>query len=85
MAMRRGDLLLTPSWAFHEHQNTSDQPMAWIDGLDIPLVQQLDAGFFEFGPDKPGTTETPDRSRNERLWGHPGLRPIGVADQPSSP
>jgi gentisate 1,2-dioxygenase len=85
VAMRRGDLLLTPSWAFHEHQNTSDQPMAWIDGLDIPLVQQLDAGFFEFGPDKPGTTATPDRSRNERLWGHPGLRPIGAADQPSSP
>jgi gentisate 1,2-dioxygenase len=85
VAMRRGDLLLTPSWAFHEHQNTADAPMAWLDGLDIPLVHQLDAGFFEFGPDSLGTKETPDRSRGERLWAHPGLRPLGQPDQPSSP
>lgn len=85
VAMRRGDLLLTPSWAFHEHHNTTDHPMAWIDGLDIPLVHQLDAGFFEFGPDRLGTTATPTHSRGERMWGHPGLRPLGVPDQPSSP
>ena len=78
VAMRRGDLLLTPGWHFHEHHNTTDHPMAWIDGLDIPLVSQLDAGFFEFGPDELATTATPDRSRGERLWGHPGLRPIGA-------
>ena len=29
--------------------------------------------------------ETPERSRGERLWGHPGLRPIGRPDQPNSP
>jgi gentisate 1,2-dioxygenase len=59
--------------------------MAWIDGLDIPLVSQLDAGFFEFGPDQLATTETPEKSRGERLWGHPGLRPIGAADRRNSP
>ncbi len=85
VAMRRGDLLLTPSWHFHEHHNTTDKPMAWIDGLDIPLVSQLDAGFFEFGPDQLGSTATPERSRNERLWGHPGLRPVAAGDQPNSP
>ena len=37
-AMRRGDLLLTPGWNFHGHHNDTDQPMAWIDGLDIPFV-----------------------------------------------
>ncbi len=77
VAMRRGDLLLTPGMYFHEHHNTTDHPMAWIDGLDIPLVRQLDAGFFEFGPEVLATTETPSTSRNERLWGHPGLRPVG--------
>ncbi|MFG1687843.1 cupin domain-containing protein [Nonomuraea sp. NPDC049269] len=85
VAMRRGDLLLTPSWAFHEHQNVTDRPMTWIDGLDIPLVSGLDAGFFEFGPDELSTRETPGRSRGERLWGHPGLRPISRPDQPNSP
>jgi len=80
VAMRRGDLLLTPGWHFHEHHNTTHLPMAWIDGLDIPLVRQLDAGFFEFGPDQLSTTATPDRSRNERLWAHPGLRPVVAPD-----
>lgn len=85
VAMRRGDLLMTPSWHFHEHHNPSDHPMAWVDGLDIPLVSQLDAGFFEFGPDTLATTATPKVSNSERLWGHPGLRPLGVPIRPSSP
>lgn len=76
VAMRRGDLLLTPGWAFHEHHNPTDRPMAWLDGLDIPLVSGLDAGFFEFGPDKLADSSTPERSRAERLWAHPGLRPL---------
>ena len=46
VAMRRGDLLLTPGWAFHGHQNVSDTPMAWLDGLDIPLVAETDQGFL---------------------------------------
>jgi gentisate 1,2-dioxygenase len=85
VAMRRGDLLLTPGMHFHEHHNTTDHPMAWVDGLDIPLVRQIDAGFFEFGPDRLATRETPAASRNERLWGHPGLRPIGAPPAPASP
>lgn len=85
VAMCRGDLLLTPGMHWHEHHNTTDHPMAWIDGLDIPLVRQLDAGFFEFGPEVLATTETPASSRNERLWGHPGLRPVGAPAAASSP
>lgn len=87
VAMCRGDLLLTPSWHFHEHHNTTDRAMAWIDGLDIPLIDQLEAGFFEFGPDRLGTTATPQRSMSERIWGHPGLRPVSTSAQqtPNSP
>ena len=82
VAMRRGDLLLTPGWHFHGHQNVSDQPMAWLDGLDIPLVATTDQGFFEFGPEELADTSTPDRSRGERLWGGPGLIPVSAAGQP---
>lgn len=85
VAMRRGDLLLTPGMHFHEHHNTTDQPMAWLDGLDIPLVSQLDAGFFEEGPEELGTRSTPAASRNERLWAHPGLRPVGAPLSTTSP
>jgi gentisate 1,2-dioxygenase len=78
VSMRRGDLLLTPGWHFHGHQNVADSPMAWLDGLDIPFVQQTDSGFFAFGADSLPDTSTPDRSRAERLWAHPGLQPIAL-------
>jgi gentisate 1,2-dioxygenase len=86
VAMRRGDLLLTPGWAFHGHQNVSGTPMAWLDGLDIPLVAETDQGFFEFGPDQVRNRATPDRSASERLWGQPGLTPVALAGpRPASP
>ncbi len=36
---------ITTSWEWHDHGNTSDAPIFWLDGLDIPLVQFLDASF----------------------------------------
>jgi gentisate 1,2-dioxygenase len=85
VAMRRGDLLLTPAWAWHEHHNTAAVPMIWLDGLDMPLVANLDAGFFEFGADELTDRSAPSVSRSERLWGHAGLRPVSAPDQPTSP
>jgi len=86
VAMRRGDFLLTPGWKFHGHHNETDQPMAWIDGLDIPFVQYSDTAFFEFGSDRVTDEATPDISRSEQLWAHPGLRPLSqLQDTVSSP
>jgi gentisate 1,2-dioxygenase len=51
--MSPGDFIITPSWTWHDHGNDSDKPMVWLDGLDIPLVGMLDAGFME-----PGNAET---------------------------
>ncbi len=85
VAMRRGDLLLTAGWRWHEHHNTAAAAMVWLDGLDIPLVSALDAGFFEFGPDEITDRSTPPRSRGERLWGHPGLVPVGASPGRTSP
>jgi len=45
--MRRGDFIITPSWTWHDHGNEGNAPVVWLDGLDIPLVQMLDAGFAE--------------------------------------
>jgi len=74
--MSRGDFLLTPGWNFHGHHNETDQPMAWIDGLDVPFADFVDVGFFEFGTERVTDYSTPDLSRSERLWAHPGLRPL---------
>jgi gentisate 1,2-dioxygenase len=56
-----------------------------VDGLDIPLISQLDAGFFEYGSTTLATTATPAVSNSERLWGHAGLRPVSAPVRPNSP
>jgi gentisate 1,2-dioxygenase len=83
VAMRRGDLLLTAGWQFHGHHNPNSPPMAWLDGLDIPFSSHIDAGFFEFGNGDLDELGTPHISRSERLWGHPGLRPVSAVENSS--
>jgi gentisate 1,2-dioxygenase len=50
--MLPGDVLLTPNWCYHGHDNQCDQDAYWIDFLDAPLVQLLGPMFFEVHPDK---------------------------------
>ncbi|MFI2297170.1 cupin domain-containing protein [Isoptericola sp. NPDC019571] len=84
--MSRGDLLLTPGWNFHGHHNDTDQPMAWIDGLDVPFAHDMDLGFFEFGSERVTDEASPRVSRSERLWAHPGLTPLSSQEpQVSTP
>ena len=46
MVMQPGDLLIQPNWVWHDHVNTSDEPIIWIDALDAGLVNYLDAHIF---------------------------------------
>ena len=45
--MQPGDFIITPSWTFHDHGSGASGPVVWLDGLDIPMVRFLDAGFAE--------------------------------------
>ncbi len=45
--MLPGDFVTTPAKTWHDHGNPSDEPIFWLDGLDIPVVQFLDASFAE--------------------------------------
>jgi gentisate 1,2-dioxygenase len=76
--MRRGDFLPQAGMSWHAHHNAASRPMAWIDGLDIPFQYDIESQFFDFGRDaiSDGERATPDRSRAELLWGHPGLAPV---------
>ncbi len=49
--MQPGDVLLTPNWSYHGHDNRSATEAYWIDILDAPLVQLLGPMFFEHHPD----------------------------------
>ena len=50
--MEPGDFVITPSWTWHDHGNDSEEPMVWIDGLDIPIVAVFDAQFAEDDPQR---------------------------------
>lgn len=82
--MARGDFLPQGGWNWHAHHNAASEPMAWIDGLDIPFSYYTESQFFEVGREQisPAEKLTPARSRSERLWGHPGLRPLSQPDAP---
>ncbi|HXI99908.1 MAG TPA: gentisate 1,2-dioxygenase [Micropepsaceae bacterium] len=45
--MYPGDMILTPSSQWHDHQNETEEPIVWMDGLDIALVNLLDASFMQ--------------------------------------
>ena len=45
--MEPHDLILTPAWTWHDHQNETKEPIVWLDGLDIPLVGFIDASFAQ--------------------------------------
>jgi gentisate 1,2-dioxygenase len=49
VTMSVGDFIITPSWTWHDHGNPSPEPMVWLDGLDLPIVELLDAQFMERG------------------------------------
>jgi gentisate 1,2-dioxygenase len=49
--MHEGDLILTPQLTWHDHTNRADQPILWLDGLDIPLAQSLHQLTFEPYPE----------------------------------
>jgi gentisate 1,2-dioxygenase len=76
--MNKGDLVLTPSWTFHDHEHKGSAPMVWLDVLDITLVRKLDAVFFEPSdlPRRP-VNDIPDRSYRE--FGSGIMRPAKAA------
>src|SRR5207342_3474971 len=49
--MAPGDFIITPSWTWHDHGNDGDEPVVWLDGLDIPIVALHDAQFAERYPE----------------------------------
>ncbi len=54
--MSPGDLILTPAghWHEHRHEQGDGEPVIWLDGLDVPLVGFLHAGFREEGGGRGG-------------------------------
>jgi gentisate 1,2-dioxygenase len=49
--MEPGDLILTPGWSWHGHVHPGgDDPVVWMDALDVPFVLALRSNFFRDTP-----------------------------------
>ncbi len=49
--MRTYDFVTTPSWTWHDHGNVGADPVIWLDGLDMHMVNLFEASFMEHYPD----------------------------------
>ncbi|KAF9887005.1 hypothetical protein FE257_010621 [Aspergillus nanangensis] len=45
--MQQGDVILTPTWNFHDHGKDGSGPMIWLDGLDLPNFRHFPVHFVE--------------------------------------
>lgn len=45
--MQRGDVILTPTWNWHDHGKDGSGPMIWLDNLDLPNFRHFPVHFVE--------------------------------------
>lgn len=78
MTLGANDFVLTPNGTWHEHGVAEDGTVCiWQDGLDIPLMNALEANFYEVHPDLQQTISfAVDDST--ATWAGAGLRPAGA-------
>lgn len=78
MTLGPNDFVLTPNGTWHEHGVAEDGTVCiWQDGLDIPLMNALEANFYEVHPDLNQAVSYPVDD-STATWAAAGLRPAGV-------
>ena len=86
--MHPGDFIITPSWTWHDHGcptlEEGGEPVVWLDGLDIPLVQQFDCGFAENYPEAQQPVIRPEGDSFAR-FGHNMVPVRHHVSDPTSP
>jgi len=81
--MHRGDFIITPAWTWHDHGNLGDQPVVWLDGLDIPIVRFLDAGFAQKSEEHSQQALRPEGDALARYGAN--MVPLDYAPKPADP
>src|SRR5919206_443654 len=80
MVFGPGDLVLTPQDAWHNHGCVGDEPAVNLSVLDLPLVENLNAIFFEHDYKEDGQVKQQQSARvpadySERIYGTGGYLP----------
>ncbi len=79
-----GDMVLTPHDTWHNHGNKGDEPAVNLSVLDLPLVETLNAVYFEHDY-KEGNEKKREQSArfdadySRRIYGRGGLMPRFVS------
>ncbi|MGE0801966.1 MAG: cupin domain-containing protein [Lautropia sp.] len=68
--MSRGDLILTPTGLWHDHGHEGDEPVVWLDVLDVPLVYYLETSYAV-----DGQRQAVRERSGERVYAHGGVVP----------
>lgn len=86
MTLGANDFVLTPNGTWHEHGVVAEgSTCIWQDGLDIPLINCLEAGFYKVHPALTQAVTHPVDDTSA-LWGGVGLKPHASAwDKKYSP
>jgi gentisate 1,2-dioxygenase len=74
--MHPGDFIITPSWTWHDHGNPGNEPVVWMDGLDIRIVQTFAAQFQETYPEEVQPVSRSEGASGARFGNN--LRPLGA-------
>jgi gentisate 1,2-dioxygenase len=74
--MEPGDFIITPSWTFHDHGNPGNDPVVWMDGLDIRIVELFAAQFHEVYPEEEQPVTRSEGAATARFGS--GLVPLGA-------
>lgn len=78
--MHDGDFIATPSGTWHCHDNHSDEPLLWVDVLDVPLVIYMNSVFGDYG--EPKAFPTNASTLPDETYGFGGLVPATVSGGP---
>ena len=82
LPMSEGDLLTTPNWTWHDHFNGGDEPVVWLDGLDIRLVGTFGAMIQENFKKEQQPIEKPDHY-SAKVFGQ--ARPTWIKSEFAAP
>ncbi len=87
LPMEEGDLVLTPGGEWHDHGHEGDEPVIWLDALDLPLFVYLEGSYAEEAPlqaqrNRPDASEVeymaaglvPSRNREKKVRNYPMMR-----------
>jgi gentisate 1,2-dioxygenase len=76
--MERGDLILTPTGLWHEHEHAGKDPVVWLDVLDLPVIYYSETSYAT-----EGTRQTVGEGRGDQAHTAGGVVPAPLFERSS--